>query len=217
MKIKILGICGSPIKQGNTEAFLREAMEAAGKIDGVDTELIALAGKNIQDCIHCNWCLRGQKEGSFCRQEYDMSGIYPALLAADGLLLASPVYVGRLSGYLASFIDRLRVFMHGNYYKERLKDKAAGALAVGWRRDGGGETALLSINYAFLRLGMLVAQGASGVSSLDGTGGRGPDDRHLVLKDKYGLNSAHRLAGRMVELIRIVKPPSLSSGTGLVG
>ncbi|PWI49283.1 hypothetical protein CEE45_02765 [Candidatus Heimdallarchaeota archaeon B3_Heim] len=44
-----------------------------------------------------------------------MSEIYPLLLEADGLLLASPVYFGRLSGCLANFVDRLRVFHLGNY------------------------------------------------------------------------------------------------------
>ena len=205
MKIKILGVCGSPIKQGNTEVFLKETLKAAGEIEGVGTELLALAGMNIPDCVHCNWCLKGQKEGQFCQQKDDMTEIYPLILEADGLLLASPVYLGRLSGHLANFLDRLRVFIHGNYYRDRLKDKVGGALAVGWFRDGGEETTLLSINYAFWRLGMLTTRGATGVSTLGGTGRSVPDDKHLVLMDEYGLKSARRLARRMVELIKIIK------------
>ena len=106
---------------------------------------------------------------------------------------------------MATFVDRLRVFMYGNCYKNALKDKVGGALAVSWLRAGGEETTLLSINSALSRLGMLVIQGAAGVSSLNGTGKSIPDDNHPILQDAYGLKSAHRLARRMVELIAIVK------------
>ena len=211
MKIKILGICGSPVKRGNTEIFLEEALKMAREVVGVDTELVTLAGKNIQDCIHCNWCLTKQEEGKFCGQKDDMSEIYPLLLGADGLLLASPAYFGRPSGRLSNLIDRLRVFAFGNYYRNGLKDKVGAGLAIAWTRHGGVETTLLTINYAFGAMGMLnvpehgIFLGAAGVSSLGGTGKFTPDDKHLILKDEYGLRSAHKIVKRMVEIIRIVK------------
>ena len=211
MKIRILGVCGSPIKRGNTEIFLAEALKAAREITEVDTKVIYLSGKDIRDCQHCNWCLKGQKEGQFCQQKDDMTEIYPLILEADGLLLASPVYFGRLSGLLANFVDRLRVFVLGNYYRDKLKDKVGGALAVVWFRSGGVETTLLTMHYAFSALGMLPAVehgiflGAAGVSSLSGTGEFDPDDKHLILKDEYGLKSAGRLARRMVEITKIIK------------
>ena len=211
MEIKILGVCGSPIKRGNTAAFLEATLKAAGEMDGVTTETVFLSGKDIGDCQHCNWCLTGQKPGQFCQQNDDMNGIYPLLVEADGLLLASPVYFARLSGRMACFIDRLRAFAYGNYYRGQLKGKVGGALAVGWTRHGGVETTLLSLNFAFSSLGMLTAHergaslGAGGVSSLSGTGKFTPDDKLAVLKDEYGLRSARRLARRMVELIRITK------------
>ncbi len=211
MEIKVLGVCGSPIKRGNTEIFLEETLKAARETEGVTTEAVFLSGKDISDCQHCNWCLTGQKPGHFCKQNDDMNGIYPLLVEADGLLLASPVYFGRLSGRMACFIDRLRAFTHGNYYRGRLKGRVGGALAVVWNRHGGVETTLLTLNFAFHPLGMLTAYelgislGAGGVSSFDGTGKFVPEDKLAVLKDEYGLKSARRLARRMVELIRIVK------------
>jgi len=211
MEIKILGVCGSPIKRGNTEVFLEEALKAAREMEDVTTEAVFLSGKDISDCQHCNWCLTGQKPGQFCQQNDDMNAIYPLLVEADGLLLASPVYFARLSGRMACFIDRLRAFVYGNYYRGWLKGKVSGALAVGWYRHGGVETTLLSLNFAFSSLGMLTAHergaslGAGGVSSLSGTGKFVPDDKLTVLKDEFGLRSARRLARRMVELIRITK------------
>jgi len=169
---------------------LEEALKVAGDKKDVDTKLVSLYGKNINGCQHCNWCLRGQKKGQFCHQKDDMNEIYPLILEADGLVLASPVYFGRLSGHLANFVDRLRVFVHGNYYGGKLKDKAGSALAASWFRAEGEETTLLSINYAFWRLGMLTTegaaglQGAAGVSTVDGTGKFDSEDKLMVLKDE---------------------------------
>lgn len=209
-KIKILGVCGSPIKRGNTEALMKEALKAAGDVDGIDTGLVTLAGRNINDCIHCNWCLKGQKEGQFCGQKDGMTELYPMILAADGLMLASPVYFGRLSGHLAVFIDRLRVFMHGNYYHNKLKDKVGAALAVSWFRGGGAETTVLSINYALWGLGMLtvpspVSVGGVAVATLDGTGKFDLDDKNMVLKDEHGLKSARQLGKRVAETAKIIR------------
>ena len=50
MEITVLGICGSPIKGGNTEVFLKESLKAAEATDGVKTKLISLADKDIRDC-----------------------------------------------------------------------------------------------------------------------------------------------------------------------
>ena len=62
MKIKVLGVCGSPIYGGNVELLLRESMQAAQEIDGVETEILLLSQKNIKDCRHCNWCTNKQEE-----------------------------------------------------------------------------------------------------------------------------------------------------------
>ncbi len=205
MKIKILGVCASPIKQGNTETFLQEALKAAGAIEGVETSMMLLAGKDVNDCNHCNWCFSKQEEGKFCTIKDDMNEFYPAVVENDGLLLASPVYLGRLSGRMAIFLDRLRGFIHGNYYRMKLRDKVGGALAVSRFRDGGGENTLLGINSAFPTLGMLSVRGAVGVSTLAGSGKVDPDDKHLILKDEYGLGMARWMAKKMVEMIIMAK------------
>jgi multimeric flavodoxin WrbA len=46
---KVLGIAGSPVKNGNTEILIREALNAAKK-ENVETELISLANKKIEPC-----------------------------------------------------------------------------------------------------------------------------------------------------------------------
>ena len=214
MEIRILGVCGSPIKGGNTEVFLKEALKAAEAVGDVQTELITLAGKEVMDCRHCNWCVRKQTEGKFCVQDDDMKDIFPKILEADGLIVASPVYVGRLSGYLACLLDRLRVFAFGNFYRAKLHNKVGGALAVSWLRNAGVETTLISILLAFMGFEMIpvgphhgvgAISGASGLSSEGGIGKFDREEKLGVLKDEYGLEGACSLAQRVVEVAKLLK------------
>ena len=61
--IRILGVSGSPVKGGNTEAFLDKALTYAASFEDVSTQMVSLAEKKISDCIHCNWCVAKQREG----------------------------------------------------------------------------------------------------------------------------------------------------------
>ena len=213
MSIKILGICASPISGGNTEVFLRRAVERAQAEPRVETRVVTLAGKRIEGCRHCNWCMAKQTKEEFCVQRDDMAGIYPLVLEADALLLATPVYIGRLSGYLATFMDRLRAFIYGKVYRGPLVDKVGGALAVAWYRHAGVETALQSVVAGFLTLGMIPAGtphcpwGAPAVASKGGTGGFDKAVRHGVLEDSWGLEAAEALGRRVVDLTRKMKLP----------
>ena len=212
--INILGVCGSPIKGGNTEVFLKECLKAAEATGDVKTELITLAGKEIKDCLHCNWCIKKQEEGKFCAQQDDMVGIYPKVLATDALLLASPVYLCRLSGYMACFTDRLRAFAFGNIYRRRLKNKTGSALAIAHGRNYGIETTLLSIISAFLTMEMIPIGsphllgspfGAAGLTSENGEGKVDPEDKLSVLKDEYGLKGSRALGKRVAEITKLIK------------
>lgn len=214
MEIKILGVCGSPIKGGNTEAFLEEALKAAEATGGVQTELISLAGKDIRDCRHCNWCIRKQTEDKLCAQDDDMQEIFPKILEADGLIFASPVYSGRLSGYLACFLDRLRVFAFGNLHQGKMHNKVGSALAVSWFRNVGVEMTVMSILIALVaaemipvgpRHGLGALGGAGGLSSEGGTGKFDPKNKLGVLEDEYGLRGARSVGERVAEVTKLLK------------
>ena len=213
MEIKLLGVCGSPIKGGNTELFLDEALKTAHGLGNVSTEMLSLAGRQIGDCRHCNWCLTRQEEGNFCALKDDMSELYPRILEADAILLATPAYAARLSGYMATFIDRFRCLVLGKHYKRSLQGKVGGALAVSWFRNAGIETTLLSVISSLLMWGVIVVSpgedgcqfGAAGLSTEHGTGKFDPKDKHGVLKDEIGLKSARNLARRTVEIACTLK------------
>jgi len=214
MEIKVLGICGSPIKNGNTEALLRKNLEAAEEAGNVKTTLITLAGKTINDCNHCNWCVKKQKRGKFCSQKDDMTGIYAQMLETDAVVFASPAYIGRMSGYMACMLDRLRAFIFGNVYSEVMRNKIGGALVVAWGRNQGVETTLLSLMSAIFIMEMIPVGplhgpgsifGAAGMSSENGTGRFNRADKLGVLKDEYGVKGAQDLGKRVVEITRLVK------------
>jgi multimeric flavodoxin WrbA len=213
MPIRILGVCGSPVKGGNTEAFLGEALQVAESLGDVNTESVRLIEKRIADCRHCNWCTTKQEEGSFCCIKDDMLEMYPRIIEVDAVLLATPTYAGRLSGYSAVFMDRFRALVLGKRYRGVLRNKVGGAMTVAWMRNAGPETALLSVATSYLMWGMVLASpgeggcefGAVGVSSDGGSGRFVPEERLGVLKDKLGMASARALAKRTVELARILK------------
>jgi len=221
MSIRILGVCGSPVKGGNTEVFLSEALKTAEGLGDVATELVRLIGKRIGDCRHCNWCLSKQAEGAFCCIKDDMLEMYPKIIEADALLVATPTYAGRLSGYSAVFMDRFRALVLGKRYRGVLRNKVGAAMTVSWRRNAGPETALLSVATAYLMWGMVLASpgeggcefGAVGVSSDGGSGRFVPEEKLGVLKDKLGMDSARALAKRTVELARIVKSGQEAQGS----
>jgi multimeric flavodoxin WrbA len=212
--IKLIGISGSRVKDGNMDAFLNRALSRLDRHEDATGEMISLADKTINGCIHCNWCVRKQSEGKFCAHEDDMGVVYNALLDADGIIIASPAHFGRLSGMTANMIDRLRVFVHGNFYKGRLRNKIGGAMAIAYFRGGGIESTLQSINVHFSAVQMIIATpdghsryqlGAGGFTTREGKGRFEKDIRHIVLEDDYGVASAEGLVDRMVDLARIVK------------
>lgn len=208
--LKLLGISGSRVKNGNTVALLDESLSYAREQHGVETESIPLAGLNIAACNHCNWCIRNQTGDKYCYQDDDMSAIYPRLLKADGIVLATPAHFGRLSGIMADFIDRTRAFVHANVYKLPLRNKIGGAMALAYFRGGGIETTLSSLNLFFHVQHMIMASsglyqlGAGAYTSPDGKGQFAKEPRHIVLEDTVGVRSAKRLVDRIVELAAIV-------------
>lgn len=211
MKINVVGINGSPVTDGNTNALLAAVLKHI-ETEDVTVEQINLAKKQIGGCIHCNWCARKQTEDKLCVIDDDMAAIYPKLLGADVILLATPVYFGRLSGPLADLIDRCRVVVHGKFYKSAFKDKVGAGFAVGWFRHGGIESTLISLHSAFFILniipvspGMSSIFGGGAVSSYHGEGACEKGDKLSVLKDEFGIASSKRTAQRAVEVARLIK------------
>ena len=102
MSKNILVLMGSPRKHGNTDRltdeFIRGAQEA-----GHQVEKICLKDWKINGCLGCGAC---QRNGGACVQKDDMSDIYEKWLAADVVVLASPVYFYTWSAQIKAVLDR---------------------------------------------------------------------------------------------------------------
>ncbi|MBU1672217.1 MAG: flavodoxin family protein [Actinobacteria bacterium] len=209
-RFKIVAVCGSPVAGGNVEAFLDHALDTYRDMPEVEVARFDLSGMEIGACTHCNWCMKKQEPGRYCGVQDDMASIYPELLEADGLIVATPVHFLRLSGTTADFIDRLRLFSHGNITKGAMRNKVGAALAVSWFRNAGVDLALVTVNNAFQVLTMVIATpdegilGAGACSSLEGGGRIRKDLRTHVSVDELGLAQARSCALRVHELIRLL-------------
>lgn len=212
MAYKIVGISGSPVKDGNVDAFLGEIMDIASK-DGLETETIHLARLDIKNCLHCNFCLSKQKTDKYCSLLDDAQSIFERLERADIIVLASPVYFMRTSGMMATFIDRLRVFIFGNIAGGKLRNKIGMSAGVSWLRHGGMETTHLSHLFAFCTLDMIPATvhscisplGAAAVASKHGEGEFDRSIRIGIHEDGAGLESAKAHFVRALELVKLIK------------
>ena len=99
--MRIVGIVGSPRKNMNTDALVREALKGAAE-RGVDTEVIHLNSLSIRPCQAC----RKHPAPNHCFFFDDMQRIYEVLENADGIILGSPIFYGTVSAQTKLMIDR---------------------------------------------------------------------------------------------------------------
>ncbi|MFH1756941.1 MAG: flavodoxin family protein [Pseudomonadota bacterium] len=204
--IHILALSGSPVKEGNTEALLTEALKVTSSDPEIQRAIFNLSELAITGCQHCNWCLKHQSPEKYCAISDGMDDIYPALTRSDVVILATPVHIGRMSGLMANMIDRLRVFVYGNTHRGKLKDKVGVSLIVAFLRHGGLESTLSILNSTFALFNMIPAgRGGLVLSSLDGKGKTAKGIRHMVLEDGFGLSSAKEAVRRGVEIAKIIQ------------
>ncbi len=211
MDLKITGICGSPIKDGNTEYLLKELLRNAEKLDDVQTEFIPLVGKKLEGCpADCNWCAEHQKENDFCSLKDDMQDLYPKVLDSDALIYGNPVYIARETWILRAFLDRLSAFAIGRYYgfegpeKGVLVNKPVTSAQVAWFRHGGIETAMFSIYEISMYYGMIPVSPGFGF----GIGGvsEAPSGEELAVEeDSFAHRRASELGERFAEVTKMLK------------
>ena len=103
----VVMVNGSP-RHGTTQEYLRQ-VEAILQEAGVSTELISLAGTDIRDCTGCETCIR---RTGWCVQKDAAPEILRRMLRADGLVIATPVYMGTVTGKLKSLLDKTASWLH---------------------------------------------------------------------------------------------------------
>lgn len=143
--MKVLMLNGSPRAGGNTALALKE-MEAIFAQEGIETEIVHVGKQDIRGCIACLKCAQTGK----CVFDDIVNQIAPKLEAADGLVVASPVYYASANPTLVALLDRL-------FYSTKFdKSMKVGASVVCARR-GGCSATFDELNKFFTISGMPIA------------------------------------------------------------
>ena len=105
--MNIMAFNGSPRNDWNTATLLNKVLEGAAS-KGATTELIHLYDLNYKGCISCFACkTKNGKSYGRCPVNDDLKDVFRKVEEVDAIILGSPIYFGRVSGEMASFLDRL--------------------------------------------------------------------------------------------------------------
>lgn len=184
--MKVIAVNGSPHANGNTAASIKTVfaeLEAAG----IETEILNIGSSEIIGCRGCGACL---KSGHCAFADTAFDGWVEKLNQADGILLASPVYYGNMTGNMKSFLDR---FFYQNRRHGNLRFKVGASLAV-TRRSGAIPT-VISLDRYLQGAEMILVPNASPNIVF----GNKPGE---ALLDEEGMDSLSRLGRNMVWLLR---------------
>lgn len=105
--MKVIGVNGSPRKKWNTGMLLEKALEGAAS-KGAETESFHLYDLTYKGCVSCFACkTRDGKSYGRCAKKDDLTPILKKMDDVDGIILASPIYFGTVTGEMRSFMERL--------------------------------------------------------------------------------------------------------------
>ena len=123
--MKVLMLNGSPRVNGNTSVALEE-MRKVFQAEGVETEIVQVGPQAVRGCIACSRCVELGK----CVFDDIVNELAPKFEAADGLVVASPVYYASANATLIAVLDRL---FYSTHFDKAMK---VGASVVCARRGG---------------------------------------------------------------------------------
>lgn len=138
-------INGSPHAKGNTALALEE-MAGVFAREGVEVDCVQAGNKAIRGCIACNRC----SELGKCVFDDLVNELAPRFEAADGLVVASPVYYASANATLVALLDRL---FYSTSFDKTMKVGASVVIA----RRGGCSATFDELNKYFTISGMPVA------------------------------------------------------------
>jgi len=129
--MKALAIIGSARKDGNTAALTRFLFEELEN-EGIETELVELAGKNLKGCTACYKCFQNQDKCCIIQND-EMNELIAKMDEADAIIIGSPTYFANVSSNVKALIDRAGLVGIANNY---LFARKIGSAVVAVRRAG---------------------------------------------------------------------------------
>jgi len=183
--LQVLMLNGSPRSNGNTAVALRE-METVFRENGVEVETVVIGNRAIRGCVACGGCAKIGK----CVFDDAVNELAPKFEAADGLVVASPVYYASANATLVACLDRL---FYSTPFDKTMK---VGASVVCARR-GGCSATFDELNKYFTISGMPVASS----QYWNSIHGRTPGEAEA---DGEGRQTMRTLARNMTFLMRSI-------------
>ncbi len=148
--MRVLGINGSPHRNGNTSVMLEWVLGEL-EAEGISTEVFDLAGKPLAGCIDCRKCF--QTKDRRCGGSADaLNDVIEKILEADGVVIGAPTYFANVPANVKALIERVGFV---NVANEGMLKRKVGAAAIVARR-GGAIDAFNAVNHLFLHAQMIV-------------------------------------------------------------
>ena len=117
--MNVLAICGAANKGRNTATMLKSAFEGAMSVPGAVGETVHLYDLAFKGCIGCHSCkLLDESKFARCAVRDDLTPVLEKAIAADILLIGSPIYFSDVTGEVRSFLERY-LFPGITYNKNR--------------------------------------------------------------------------------------------------
>ncbi len=194
--MKIIGISASARTKKSTHFLLDQCLnecKSTAELQGrsLDVELIDLAPLRFNGCIACGKC----KKGVLCSQEDDFQPLIAKLADPEvqGIIVATPVYMGCMSSQAKAFLDRTVLFRRNGFM---FKNKLGGVIAVGGSRNGGQELTIQAVHAAMMIHDMiLVGDGDHFGGAAWGSHPEGYEG------DAIGISTARNLGKRISEVV----------------
>jgi len=189
---KILGIVGSPRRNGNTHILVSKILEGARE-EGAVVETVFLGELDIQECDGCHACW----EGKTCSKKDDMNGLYTKIIESDGIVFGTPVYWYGPTALMKGLVDR---FVYFNCPENRARIRGKSAIIAVPLEEENPETAALVVAFfekCFRYLEMKLAARII----VPGVSGKGE-----ILGKKSRLEEAHKIGRNVAKGMHSLQP-----------
>lgn len=187
--MKVIAFNGSARKDGNTAILINYVFKEL-EAEGIATELVQLAGREIHGCRACFKCIE-KKDGRCAVDDDYLNSCLEKMIEADGIILGSPTYFTDVTAEMKALIDRAGFVVRAN---DDLLRRKVGAAVVAVRRAGSIHV-FDTINHFFLISQMIVP---GSIYWNMGMGLRKGD----VEKDEEGIRTMKVLGGNMAWLLK---------------
>jgi len=187
--MKVVAFNGSARKDGNTAILIKQVFSEL-EAEGIETEMVQLAGQTIRGCTACAQCFKNKNQR--CIIDSDIANDCIAkMVEADGIILGSPTYFADVTAEMKALIDRAGFVAKAN---EDMFQRKVGAAVVAVRRAGSIHV-LDTIDHFFL-IGQMIIPGSSYWNM-----GYGLKKGH-VEEDQEGLQTMQTLGKNMAWLLK---------------